>query len=344
MQLIGKELELRKDYLPDQTLQTIYFGGGTPSLLTEEEIDFIFNTITKNFSIVPDAEITIETNPDDLDKQKINTLKKYFNRLSIGIQSFHEPHLKYMNRVHSAKEAKTSVLQAQDAEFNNISIDLIYGIPHPDHSVWETDLETAVKLNVQHISSYCLTIESGTVFGTWLKNNKISEAGDEFSAHQFEYLIQYLSQHGFEHYEISNFCKPGRHSRHNSAYWLGKPYLGIGPSAHSFDRKSRQFNIANNKKYMNALLLNKPEFEYEELSKKDQVNEYVMTSIRTSWGVSVKHIQEQLGFAFEEQLAKVAVLKKEGFVNYEHGIIFLTAKGKLIADKITRDLFLIKDI
>jgi len=341
---IGKELELRKDYLADKKLNTIYFGGGTPSLLTEEEIDVLFTTITKYFSIAPDAEITIETNPDDLNKQKLNLLKKYFNRLSIGIQSFYEPHLKYMNRAHSAGEAHTSVLQAQDMGFNNISIDLIYGIPHPDHSVWKKDLETAVELNVQHISSYCLTIEPQTAFGNWLKKNKISEAGDEFSAWQFEYLIEQLSQNGFEHYEISNFCKPGMYSRHNSAYWQSKPYLGLGPSAHSFDGKSRQFNIAHNKKYTDGILLNKPDFEYEELSKKDRINEYIMTGIRTKWGINVNYIQEKLGYAFEEQLNRIAVLKEEGFVNYSLDIISLTSKGKLIADKITRDLFLTKDI
>ena len=341
---IAKELELRKDYLTNPALHTIYFGGGTPSLLTEDEINVLFNAINKNFTIAPGAEITIETNPDDLNKQQLSLLKKYFNRLSIGIQSFHEPHLRYMNRAHSADEARSSVLHAQDKGFNNISIDLIYGIPHPDHSVWENDLQTAINLNVQHLSSYCLTIEPGTVFGTWLQKHKIKQADDDFSARQFEYLIQYTSKNGFEHYEISNFCKPGLYSRHNSSYWQGKHYLGLGPSAHSFNGHSRQFNIAHNKKYIDALSLNKLHFDYEELSKKDRVNEYIMTGIRTTWGISVKHIQEKLGFAFEEQLSKVAVFKNEGLLNYDEDRISLTAKGKLIADRITRDLFLIKDI
>ena len=344
IQQIGKELELRKDYLPDRNLETIYFGGGTPSLLTEEEIGNLFNTISKHFTIAPNAEVTIETNPDDLNEDKLSFLSNYFNRLSIGIQSFYEPHLRYMNRAHSAKEARTSVLQAQDAGFNNISIDLIYGISHPHHSVWENDLQTAIQLNIQHLSSYCLTIEPGTVFGTWLRKNKILEAPDDFSARQFEYLIQYASQSGFQQYEISNFCKPGLYSRHNSSYWQGKAYLGLGPSAHSFNGTSRQFNVAHNKKYMDALLLNKLPFEHEELSKKDCINEYIMTGIRTIWGINVKHIQEHLGYPFEEQLKKIAVLQKEGFVNYNEDCISLTVKGKLIADKITRDLFLIKDI
>jgi oxygen-independent coproporphyrinogen-3 oxidase len=244
-----KEMALRRHYLPDPTapLETIYFGGGTPSLLTGEEMSRIFAAIQENFVVSPQAEITLEANPDDLTAEKLAVLAASpVNRLSIGLQSFHEPHLRLMNRAHSAQESGEAVRRAQAAGFENISVDLIYGVPAANHTIWENDLARLFELGVPHVSAYALTIEPDTAFGRRLQKGTFVAPPDEFVARQFEILLAQLRQHGYEQYEISNFCQPGRESRHNGNYWRGVPYLGLGPSAHSFDGRSRQYAVANN--------------------------------------------------------------------------------------------------
>jgi oxygen-independent coproporphyrinogen III oxidase len=340
--MICQEITVRKDYLSAETISTIYFGGGTPSLLTEEELKKIMQKIQKHFTVAPGAEITLEANPDDLNKEKLAMLKESgINRLSIGIQTFHDPALHYMNRAHHSVQAETSVKLAQDAGFTNISIDLIYGIPSKDHFLWEQDLAKALALQVQHISSYCLTIEPDTVFGRRKVKGSLLPEDEEYNAQQFELLISTLEGAGFEQYEVSNFSKPGYISRHNSSYWHGELYLGIGPGAHSFNGHSRQYNIENNIKYMSSLAQEKVPFSMEVLDPKTRANEYIMTRLRTKWGIDTKILEQQFGIPFENIRYILEKYLKEGFIQQEKTTIKLTKKGLLLADKITEDLFII---
>lgn len=340
---ICKEISLQKDYLgKNTTLQTIYFGGGTPSLLNAKELDHIFQTIYRYFTVSPHAEITLEANPDDLTAGKFQMLQHSpVNRLSIGIQSFYDPHLQYMNRAHQAQEATDCVKQAQDAGFSNISIDLIYGIPHPDHSVWEKDLYTAINLHIQHISAYCLTIEPDTAFGNWLRKGKIQSVEEEFSIHQFAMLTNTLDSAGFEQYEISNFALPGYHSKHNSNYWKKQTYLGVGPSAHSYDGKTRQYNVSNNTNYIKALETNNIPATLEILSVPDQVNEYILTSLRTKWGCDLKEIDLHHKIDLRQKNEKyINTILAKNLITIEDHILKLTPAGKLLADQIASDLFI----
>ena len=340
---ICKEISLQKNYLgKEATLQTIYFGGGTPSLLNARELDAIFQTIYTNFTVAPQAEITLEANPDDLSAEKLKMLQQSsVNRLSIGIQSFYEPHLQYMNRAHQAQEATDSIKQAQDVGFSNISIDLIYGIPHPDHSVWERDLSKAIDLSIQHVSAYCLTIEPDTAFGNWLQKGKIRPVEEEFSIEQFSLLISTLATAGFEQYEISNFALPGHHSKHNSNYWKKQMYLGIGPSAHSYDGKTRQYNVSNNIKYIKSLENNLIPATLEVLSVPDQVNEYILTSLRTKWGCDLKEINYLHGIDLKKRNdIYINTILERRLITIEDNILKLTPEGKLLADQIASDLFI----
>lgn len=341
----AKELALQKEYLGNNTiLETIYFGGGTPSLLTEAELSDIFEAINKYFSITAYPEITLEANPDDLTTQKLSQLKKSpVNRFSIGIQSFHEPHLRYLNRAHNAQEARDCVKKAQDAGFNNISIDLIYAIPHSDHSVWEQDMATALQLNIQHISAYCLTIENRTAFGKWLHTGKIQAIDEEYSAQQFISLIHTLQNNGFEQYEISNFSLPGHEARHNSNYWKKQPYLGIGPSAHSYNGSTRQFNIASNAQYIKSLEKDRVPYTLETLTIADQVNEYIMTSLRTKWGCNLENIKNWAGIDIQaSNKIYLADCLKRNLITLENEVLKLTESGKLVADQIASDLFVVE--
>lgn len=342
VQAIGKELQLQKDYIGGSSIQSIYFGGGTPSLLDAGELDFILNTIGRYFPVDKKAEITLEANPDDLKKEKLQELKATgINRLSIGVQSFNDAHLKYLNRTHNASEAYTCILKSREAGFDNISIDLIYAIPAPDHMIWKDDLAKIAALQPEHISSYCLTIEQNTVFGQWLKKGKIKAVEDEFAAQQFEILLEKLKKSGYEQYEISNFCLPGHHSRHNSNYWKQEKYLGIGPSAHSFNGANRQYNVANNTKYLKEISSNVVPFELDNLQWKDHLNEYIMTSLRTSWGCDLRKIKNEFAvdlIAMNKNYLDNLLQKDLLIVEKEHMI--LTDKGKLLADQIASDLFL----
>jgi oxygen-independent coproporphyrinogen III oxidase len=339
---ISREIVLRKSYLPAAALSTIYFGGGTPSMLNAAELDLLLGTIKDNFEIDTDAEITLEANPDDLDKEKLLQLSRAgINRLSIGIQSFHEPHLRHLNRAHSAVEAEICVRNAQEAGIDNISIDLIYAIPHEDHTILKDDISKAFQLDVAHISAYCLTIEPQTAFGSWLKKKKIKPIDEEFAAQQFEILIESLDANGYEQYEISNFARNSQYSRHNTSYWQQKPYLGVGPSAHSYNGKSREFNIANNARYIAALENDKIPSTQEELSFIDQTNEYLLTGLRTKWGVDQEKLNALSNGIFGAQHQKdIEVLVEKQFISIKNKNIILTHAGKLFADRITGDLFI----
>jgi oxygen-independent coproporphyrinogen-3 oxidase len=339
-----KEMALRKNYLLDSgaPLETIYFGGGTPSLLTGDELARIFEAIHGHFQLSPHAEITLEANPDDLSPAKLAELAASpINRLSIGLQSFHEPHLRLMNRAHSAHESWQAVRAAQAAGFENISVDLIYGVPAPSHAIWQEDLAQLFELNVPHVSAYALTIEPDTAFGRRLQKGTFVAPPDEFVATQFEMLLGQLRAHGYEQYEISNFCQPGRESQHNSNYWRGVPYLGLGPSAHSFDGRSRQYAVANNPQYVAAVLeRDEVPATMEQLSPLDQANEYLLTTLRTSRGCDLAHLRDTLGLnLLAERADYLASLAAQGMATLSGDVLRLTDAGKLLADHITLELF-----
>ncbi|WP_247231539.1 radical SAM family heme chaperone HemW [Telluribacter sp. SYSU D00476] len=338
---IAREIVLRKEYLPTPELQTIYFGGGTPSLLDEEELSLLLNTIHTHFSVRSTAEITLEANPDDLTAPKLEQLQKAgINRLSIGIQSFDEAHLKHLHRIHTAVEAGDSVKRAQDLGITNISVDLIYAIPAPDHAILKTDVEKVLALDVPHISAYCLTVEPQTVFGNWLKKGKIKPIDEEYAARQFEYVVESLAEGGYEQYEISNFARNSHYSRHNSAYWQRRPYLGVGPSAHSYDGASRQYNINNNAQYLTALQKDQIPATYEQLSPADQVNEYLLTGLRTKWGCRLDMLSElSEGSFLSRQGKEIFRLIESGWLYLHDETLLLTESGKLFADRVTSELF-----
>ena len=341
---ICRELELRKDYLAGEEIKTIYFGGGTPSLLPIASLQAIFDTVFQYYNVASNPEVTLEANPDDLTPAKILELKQIpINRLSIGTQSFHGEHLHFMNRAHNSEEALQSIRNAQKAGFNNISIDLIYGMPAPDHSLWRRDLEQLFALNVQHVSCYALTVEPQTVLGNWTRKGKFKPAEDEFTAQQFEMLLAEMPKHGFIQYEISNFCQPGFESKHNSSYWQGVNYIGIGPSAHSFNGVSRQFNVAHNFQYLEALEKTELPFTLEELSLEDRANEYMLTTLRTIWGTDLGYLKNQFGLdLLVSQKAYLEELQQKDLAQISENKLKLTDAGKLLADQIALDLFVLK--
>jgi len=345
VEALCREITLQQDYLGTRQLETIYFGGGTPSLLSETELARIIETIHRHFTVLPGAEITLEANPDDLTPAKLAELRPYVNRLSIGIQSFHEPFLRFMNRAHSAAEARHCVQLAQDAGFDNLTIDLIYGIavaldPAADHSIWEQDLSTAVSLQVPHISSYCLTIEPQTALGNWLKKGRVHPVDDAFAAEEFTELIRVLGAHGYEQYEISNFARPGFEARHNSSYWKQRPYLGVGPSAHSYNGHSRQYNLANNARYVRAIQAGELPATVEVLSAADRVNEYLLTGLRTKWGCQLTELNRLLAADFlSAQRRELNNLQAAGWLAITDQNLHLTEAGKLFADRVAAELF-----
>ncbi|MDA8972459.1 radical SAM family heme chaperone HemW [Saprospiraceae bacterium] len=344
---ILKEIELQKNYLANKNIKTIYFGGGTPSLLNERELNLFFEKINQLFHIEKDAEITLEANPDDLTLEKLRQLKSTpINRLSIGVQSFAEIDLKSMNRAHNVKEAESCIQNAQSLGFNNLTVDLIYGSPSTSNEQWRRNVQKLFDFEIPHLSCYCLTIEPGTALDHFVKRGKAQPVDDEKSAHQFEVLMQMMESNDYHHYEISNFAKPGNYARHNSNYWSGVSYLGVGPSAHSFNGKSRQWNIANNALYLKAIDFDKnninekgSRFEVEILSLKQQYNEYIMTALRTMWGCNLGKIRTW-GDDFEKYFLKSSeVFLKNGTLKQDRGSFILTKKGKLLADNIAMELF-----
>jgi oxygen-independent coproporphyrinogen-3 oxidase len=340
---ISKELELNKNYLSSHNIETIYFGGGTPSILSALQLDVIISSIYKNFHIDAAIEFTLEANPDDLDLIKIKELKSLgINRLSIGIQSFLDDELKWMKRSHNAQQSRKAVENAQSSGIENISVDLIYGSKFQSISSWKKNIEEIIKLNVPHLSAYNLTIEEKTLLGKMNEKGIEPAIKDDFSKACFDLLMDEMNTANFVHYEISNFGKSGFFSKHNSNYWKGVHYLGIGPSAHSFDGTSRQWNIKNNAEYIRNIENNKIPFTKETLNITDQYNEYVLTGLRTMWGVNINHLSKKFGNLLEKHFkSEIEVYLKKGFVNLKNDDYILTQQGKHLADKISSDLFYI---
>ncbi len=338
---ICKELILRKDEIKEE-IRTIYFGGGTPSLLTLEELEQILDVIKSNFSISEDPEITLEANPDDLTKDVILQLSKSpINRVSIGVQSFFEEDLKLMNRAHNASEAMSSIKEALHY-FDNISIDLIYGIPGMSKERWQENLNIALSLKVPHLSCYALTVEPKTALAAFIKKGIVPPVEDDVAEEHYKLLLTASEAAGYENYEFSNFSVQGYHSQNNTAYWQGKSYLGIGPSAHSYDGDTRSWNINNNTKYIKGIEAGLLPVEREILSKKDKFNEYIMTGLRTKWGVSLKKVSNDYGKLFHEYLLEQA---KEPLSNklllLEDNVLKVSKKGKFLSDGIASSLFLV---
>ena len=339
---LGKEIVLRKSEFEDEVVETIYFGGGTPSILTIADVKFLIETVYENYSVIENPEITVEANPDDLSDDFIVELSKTLvNRLSIGVQSFFEDDLEMMNRAHNSAEAK-KCLEIATKYFDNISVDLIYGIPEMSNQKWTQNIETALRFGISHISSYALTVEPKTALKKLIDTGKIAQPKDEVASAHFDILVEKLTQNGFIHYELSNFGKENYFSKNNSSYWLGKKYIGIGPSAHSFDGNSRSWNIANNSLYLKSISESKLPNEIEILSKTDKYNEYVMTGLRTIWGISLNRIETQFG----KQYLKYLQIQMEKFVKddllvLENDILKTTKKGKFLCDGIASDLFML---
>lgn len=339
---LAKEIQMRKNEFQEEVVETIYFGGGTPSVLTIAEIQFLIDSVYGNFNVAQNPEITLEANPDDLSDEKIIELAKSpVNRLSIGVQSFFENDLKMMNRAHNSEEAKESLAKATKY-FDNISIDLIYGIPGMSNKEWKENIETALSFNIPHISSYALTVEPKTALKKLIQTGKVAEPKDDIAEEHFQILVDSLQENNYVHYELSNFGKENYFSKNNSAYWLGKKYLGIGPSAHSYDGVSRSWNVANNIIYLKSIKENKLPSEQEVLTMTDRYNEYVMTGLRTIWGISLDRIQKEFGEKYLNYLMKQSEkFLSDGLLAIENNVLRTTQKGKFLADGIASDLFLI---
>ena len=341
---LRKELESRAFELASEEINTIYLGGGTPSVLLIDELKDLLQTIRQNYRVSPEAEITMEANPDDLSQAILSAIMEIgFNRLSMGVQSFSESDLKLMNRTHGVMQAIQSVKWAKKAGFSNISIDLIYGLPNQTLEEWERNVRIAVELDVQHISAYNLTYHEGTVFYDRLKKGILKELPDELSLQQFEMLISILKEAGFEHYEISNFCKPGLYSQHNSSYWKSKKYLGIGPSAHSFDLTTRRWNVSSVSGYLDGIENNKPYSESEILTEQDRFNDYIITGLRTIWGISEELIQAEFSDQYLVHFQKIRdEYLHSGHVLNASGKICLSPAGLFISDKIMADFMVVE--
>ncbi len=339
---LAKEMELRKDEFQNEVVETIYFGGGTPSVLSIDNIRFLIHSVYQNYDVIENPEITLEANPDDLDGETIlQFANSPINRLSIGIQSFFEDDLQLMNRAHNSEEAKKCLAFATQY-FDNISIDLIYGMPNMSNEKWLQNIETAISYNIPHISSYALTVEPKTALHKMIKTGTISSLDDDLVKQHFHILIDKLHENGFVHYELSNFGKPNYFSKNNTAYWLGKKYIGIGPSAHSFNGESRSWNVSNNSLYLKAIAENKLPSESEILSKTDQYNEYIMTGLRTIWGVSLVKIETEFGSNYLDYLNQQAEKYiSDNLLKVENNILKTTIKGKFLCDGIASDLFLL---
>ena len=342
LKCIKMELELRQSYLKNKTVKTIYFGGGTPSILEKTEIKSILNKIYKTFKIYKNAEITLECNPDDLTKKKLIALKEVgINRLSIGVQSFEEEDLKFMNRSHNATQSESCIKMAQQVGFNNITIDLIYGLPNQSLNAWKKNLNKMFALNIPHFSSYSLTIEEKTALKYLVEQKKILPLNEEKVNEQFSILMEMAKENGFVHYEISNFAKEGFYAKHNTAYWQNKHYLGVGPSAHSFNEKSRSWNVSSNKQYIQKIKKGEDYFAEEKLTKNQQYNEYIFTALRTIWGVNSKTIKERFGEQMQTHFLKeVKKWETKKDIKRIENTYTLTTSGKFLADAIASDLFI----
>ena len=338
-------MRIRKDYLEGATIETIYFGGGTPSQLDEEDFRQVFATIEEVYGMEHCKEITLEANPDDLTEEYVTRLHRLpFNRISMGIQTFDDVTLKLLNRRHNAMQAIEAVDRCRRAGFENISIDLIYGLPGETDERWERDLKQAVSLNVEHISAYHLTYEEGTRIYELLQAHRIREVDEESSVRFFSVLIDTLDAAGYEHYEISNFCRPGKYSRHNTSYWKGIPYLGCGPAAHSFNTHTREWNVASLEEYMQGIETDRRKFETEYRDKTTCYNECIMTCIRTLWGISLKYIEMEFGTEMWKYCMDMATPYLEsGKLKIQDNHLCLTREGIFISDGIISDLMFIEE-
>jgi oxygen-independent coproporphyrinogen-3 oxidase len=338
---ITKELSLRKSELANLAIETIYFGGGTPSLLLASELDLILSSLNDNFDLSKVKEFTLEANPDDLNPAFLSYLQTTpINRLSIGIQSFEANHLSWMNRAHTADEGEKSVKLAKAYGFHSLSLDLIYGLPNLSKVQWESNIQKALALQPDHISAYCLTVEQGTALAHEVKKGKVKLIDEELAEAQFLYLRKLLIENGYEHYEISNFAKPGKFALHNTNYWKGETYLGIGPGAHSFSGLERSWNVSHNLQYINAINSGQLPIETETLTENNRVNEYIMTSLRTQWGISLKWFEETFGSERLEILQKqVEPFITQGKIIEADNYFKLSEAGLFFADGIAADLF-----
>ncbi|RQO30085.1 coproporphyrinogen III oxidase [Taibaiella sp. KBW10] len=337
---ICKELVLRKDYLYEQVVETVYFGGGTPSLLDEGSLMQIWETIFKHYPKIALKEATLEANPDDMSRDYAQMLRRTpTNRLSMGVQSFFEQDLRFMQRAHTANEAETAIKRAQDAGFDDMTIDLIYGTPGLTNTSWRENMLKAIQFQIPHISAYALTVEEKTLLAHQIEKGKAPAPLNEQAAQQFELMEEMLPMAGFDHYEISNFALPGKYALHNTNYWKGVHYLGIGPSAHSFNGHSRQWNVANNSLYVKGIETNLPNEELEILSPEDQINEYILTSLRTMWGIDMHYVGNRFGKEIKQALAAKMIPFLLGQVQQKDEQYTLTKAGKLFADGIAADLF-----
>ena len=341
---IKKEIQLRHNELENKTLKSLYFGGGTPSVLSVDEIKSLLDEIQKYFSFDNNIEITLESNPDDLNENFLKELSQTeINRLSIGTQSFYDEDLKLMNRAHNASEAESSIKRAQDFGLVNISVDLIYGSPTSNFEIWKDNLSKTIELQVPHVSSYALTVEPKTALEKWIENGKIRSPEETEQNQEFYYMKDFLKDNGFDHYEISNFGKPGFHSKHNSAYWKSEPYLGIGPSAHSYNGSlERSWNIANNPIYIKNLNQNILPIEKEILTEKDRFNEMIMIGLRTIWGVDLNRINQNFSSEVIDYLNQEIKSKIEsGILEIENNYLKISEKHWFLADGIASDLFIV---
>ena len=343
---ICTEIELQKDYLQNKKLQTIYFGGGTPSLLSGGDFEKILKTISNVYDLSSLEETTIETNPDDISLEKINEWKAFgIDRVSLGIQTFDNDLLKFMNRAHDSHQSKLALDLLLTNNLENITIDLIYAKNAKEfnlekqNSILKRDLEIINNYNLKHISAYNLTIEDSTVFGKWVKEKKLEPIGEDYAAEQYEILIESLTAQGFEQYEVSNFAKNGKYALHNSAYWKNEEYLGVGPSAHSYNRFSRQSNISNNSKYIDAVASHKVPFSLETLSVSDKVNDYLLCGLRTIWGIDTKKISQIVGEIPQTFWDALDILKNQNLVVQSGNSIKITSQGRIFSDRIASDLF-----
>lgn len=349
---LAKEIEMRKSEFHDEVVETIYFGGGTPSILEISDLKLLIDAVYTNYKVVENPEITVEANPDDLISNVLSSraqsrdfYEEYralgINRLSIGIQSFFEDDLKMMNRAHNSEEARVC-LEFATQYFNNITIDLIYGIPEMSNERWLLNIETALSFGIPHISSYALTVEPKTALHNFIQKGIIPQPDDELASTHFNLLVEKLEENGFIHYELSNFSKEGYFSKNNSAYWLGKKYIGIGPSAHSYDGEKRGWNVSNNSLYLKSIQENQLPLETEILSQTDKYNEYIMTGLRTIWGISLKRIENEFGKMYLDYLNQQSAKYIEDHLLFvDENILRTTKKGKFLSDGIASDLFLL---
>lgn len=339
VQAMQQEIFLRRKYISGD-IKTLYLGGGTPSILSPSELENLVSSIHDNFQILPEAEITLETNPDDLTDEKLKFWKSIgINRLSIGIQTFNDGLLKYLNRIHSGKEALGAVEKVRRHGYDNFNIDLIYALPAKGHDIWKNDVKTAITLLPKHISAYNLTIEPNTVFGNWLRKGKIIEMDEDYATKQYLYLCDSLRSAGYDHYEVSNYALPGFYSEHNTSYWKNIPYIGIGPGAHSYNGASRQFNISNNSTYIKELRKGKIPVKYEELSIEEQVQEYLITGLRTSGGIDLHFLKDKFGYRLSSSGENIIEqLIERNLAQLTGNKFILNERGFLLADHVALTL------